>query len=294
MRKAAIITVYNNPEQLNTFIKQLLSDNSTEVFIHLDKKHQTIKPQIYTNEHVNFIKNNVDVEWGGYSFLMAIVNSFKEVVEFGEFEHVILCSGQDIMVRNDLDTFLEQHKEQIFIDSWEDDKTRRAFLLHKWPQRYFKIIDTKLSLTRIMRMLRIKLFCTGLPIAKRKVSYDVSGITFYKNWFWSCIPFDVIKWIVLFMEENPDYIDVFKGFVAEEGFIATTIMLSPYKDWIKFDEKGKSYSLTYRKPSINNHPPVLTADDIEDIEKSGKFFARKIDEKVDLSIINYFAKKFSI
>lgn len=147
MRKAAIITVYNNPEQLNTFIKQLLSDNSTEVFIHLDKKYQTIKPQIYTNEHVNFIKNNVDVEWGGYSFLMAIVNSFKEVVEFGEFEHVILCSGQDIMVCNDLDTFLEQHKKQIFIDSWEDDKTRRAFLLHKWPQRYFKIIDTRLSLT---------------------------------------------------------------------------------------------------------------------------------------------------
>lgn len=177
------------------------------------------------------------------------------------------------MVKNNLDEFLINHPNQVFIDSWEQDKARRAFLLHKWPDKYFKIIDTKLSLTRIMRALRIKILMLGLPVFKRKVKYDVSKITFYKNWFWSCIPYQVIKWIINYLDENPDYIDVFKGFVAEEGFIAKTIMLSPYKDWLKFDSLGKSYSLTFRKESINNHPPILTKDDIESIEATEKFFA---------------------
>lgn len=292
MRKAVVVTVYNNPEQLNIFTKQLLSDNTTEIFIHLDKKKQDIRPLIETNEHIHFVEDSVDVEWGGYSFLMAIIKSWRQVINYGKFDYVVLCSGQDLMVKNGLDQYLQDHPKQIFIDSFEDDKTRRAFLLHKWPHRYFKIIDTKFSLTRILRVLRIKIFKAGIPVLKRKLNYDVNSIKFYKNWFWSCIPYEVIEWIVNYLDANPDYIEVFKGFVAEEGFIATTIMLSPYKDWLKFDSNGKSHSLTYRKLSVNNHPPILNVDDIPQIEKSDCFFARKIDINTDSEIIEYFNSKY--
>ncbi len=292
MRKAVIVTVYNNIEQLNIFIQQLLSDGTTDVFIHLDKKKEHLKKHIYVNNYVHFVEKNVDVEWGGYSFLLAIIQSWREVLQFGQFDYIVLCSGQDIMVKNGIDDFLEKHPKQIFIDSWKDDKTRRAFLLHKWSHKYFRIIDKKLSFTRIMRVLRIKMFRAGIPIARRKIDYDVKNITFYKNWFWSCIPFVVVEWIINFLDNNPSYIDVFKGFVAEEGFITTTIMLSPYKNWLNFDSSGKSYSLTYRKVSINNHPPILTYNDIEEIEKSDMFFARKIDVNTDRKIMDYFIEKY--
>ena len=288
MKKAVIITVYGKIEYLNRFIAQLLSDRTTDVFIHLDKKHDDLKPQILNDEHVHFVEHNKEIEWGGYSFLFSIIQSWREVVDFGKFDWIILCSGQDILVKKGLDDYLNNHPHTVFIDSWEDDRQRRAFLLHKWPNRYFRIIDTKFSITRALRVFRIRLFRSGLPIATRKVDWDVDNMTFYKNWFWSCIPYEVIEWIVDFINENPNYLDVFKGFVAEEGFIATTIMQSPYKDWLKFDSKGKSHSLTFRKESVNNHPPVLTKNDIELIDRANCFFARKIDDSVDNEIVEHY------
>ncbi len=84
---------------------------------------------------------------------------------------------------------------------------------------------------------------------------------------------------------------MFKGFVAEEGFIATTIMLSPYRDWIHFDENGKSHSLTYIKSFQNNHPTELGELDIHEAELSGLFFARKVNPTSSISFIDYFMNR---
>lgn len=296
MKKAYVITIYNHIEYFNKFIKQLLSDGTSDVFVHVDKKYDYLKNQIAKDSRVYIIDNNISVEWGGWSQLLAIIELWKQATSNEKYDWIILCSGQDIMVKKNIDEYLLNHRNEIFIDSWEDDKTRRSFLLYKWPKKYFRIIDTKLSLTRLRRVLRIKLFRTGLPFGKRKINYDVKNITFYKNWFWSCIPGEVIEWILHYMETHPDYIEVFKGYVAEEGFITTTIMLSPYKDWIKFDDTGKSHSLTYRRPSINNHPPILVRDDIKEVDdKEYCFFARKVSDIGEgAEFVKYYFDMFGI
>lgn len=40
-----------------------------------------------------------------------------------------------------------------------------------------------------------------------------------------------------------------------------------------------------------NSPQNLTSDDIEMIEKTDYFFARKFDEDVDEAVVNYFTEK---
>ncbi len=77
------------------------------------------------------------------------------------------------------------------------------------------------------------------------------------------------------------------GPVAEEGFIVTTIMQSPYKTWIKYN-KGASRSLTYIKPYRNNHPQILYKEDIEEAEASGMYFARKADSVKSAEFIEHF------
>lgn len=82
------------------------------------------------------------------------------------------------------------------------------------------------------------------------------------------------------------------AFTAEERFLATLIMMSPYSDWVKFGENGRAKSLTYiGEMEHKYHPPVVIMDDIPKIEQSGAFFARKFDLKTNPEVIMYFHKK---
>lgn len=292
MKKAAIVTVYNHPEYLNQFIEQLLRDGTTDVYLHIDKKQEGLKDKIIQREKVFFIRNNVSVSWGGYSFLQALVNSWREVLNSGHYDWIILCSGQDILLRNDLDAFLETHPGEVFIDSFEDDKRRRDYLLNKWPSCYLQLLDKKYHPLKIMRRARLEMLKRGWPFYKRKISWNTDDMVFYKNYWWSVIPEEVLRWIVEYLDKNPEYFEVFKGLIAEEGFITTTIMLSPYKERIKFDEKGRSHSLTYIRRTVNSHPLPLNADDIENAEKSDWFFARKVVPGESDDFIAHFRNRF--
>ena len=76
--------------------------------------------------------------------------------------------------------------------------------------------------------------------------------------------------------------------VAEEGFFLTVIMNSPFSDRVVFNDDGRTKTLTFTKPFVHSHPPIFTIDDIDLITNSNCFFARKFDERVDSSIIDYY------
>ncbi|MCI8391820.1 MAG: hypothetical protein HFI35_14385 [Roseburia sp.] len=290
MKKAVILIIHTEINYCNMFIQQLIKDGTTDVFVHVNANVNELKEKIIKSDCVHIVKNNVIIDWGSPGLMQAIIESWKEVMNYGAFDYIITCSGQDILLREGLDDFLLNHPREIFIDAYEDDKNRRVLLLNNWPKFYFRRIDCKFNPVRIMRRLRIEILKAGFSFGKRKISYDVNKIVFYKNYFWSVIPAEVIQWILDYLKEYPEYWDVFNGAVPEEGFIATTIMLSPYKEWIKYDN-GISHSLTFIKPFYNNHPQLLLAEDIKAAETSGLFFGRKIDPVKSFQFINYFYDK---
>lgn len=120
----------------------------------------------------------------------------------------------------------------------------------------------------------------------------MSDLVFYYSYFWGCVPFEVIRWCVDYIQQNPSFMELYDGaFTAEERFLATMIMMSPYSDWVKFDENGKSRSLTYTGEIGRYHPPLLTMENIYEIESSNAYFARKFDMVVDSEVVEYFHKK---
>ena len=203
MKKAVIVTAYNYPDYLSRFIDQLLRDGSTDVFLHIDRKNAIISEKIVIRPNLYFIKRNVSVSWGGYDLLQGIINSWQEVLEHDSYNWIILCSGQDILLRNDLDGFLDKHSNEIFIDSYEDDYLRRLFLLNKWPRCFFRLIESRNNITRIMRRGYLELLKHGWKLSRRKLNWDTKSMVFYCNLWWSAIPNDVVKWIIEFIKTNP-------------------------------------------------------------------------------------------
>lgn len=295
MKKAFIILAHQLPDQLNIFINQLLADPDNDIFIHVNKKNETLKKDIIKSKRVFVTDNNIEITWGSDDILKAVIIMLRQVKKSrNDYKYVMLCSGQDLQVRDGLDKFLTDNYGKVFVDGYEDDKKRRAFLLHEWPERYRRLIDFKLHPIKLFRRFRLEIFKLGIPINIKEVNYDVSAVTFYRNWFWSAMPDFIVDYIIDYLDRNPTFWEIYdNALVPEEGFLSTIIMNSQYKDCIDYID-GRSQSLTYDGPRKNGHSSVITIDDIDAIKNSGKFFARKFDIRKDRDVIEHFVNHINI
>ena len=293
MKHAIIVFVHQLPEQLNLFLEQILTDTSMDIYIHINKKYDSLRKDIIKNDRIVISKNNIEVDWAGSKLLQAVLNMLREVRATGkEYGQILIATGQDMLIRKGIDEFLTENCKEVFLEAYEEDNKRRAFLLHKWPKCYRRRIDFKLHPTKIMRRLRLELFQLGLPYAKKKVEYDVSKVVFYRNWFWGAIPVDVVDYILEFLDKNPTFWDIYQdSLAADEGFVVTVLMMSPYKDRIHYKENGRSESLTHITSRSNGHPLIITKADIEALDKSPLFFSRKFDIRVDREVVDYYHDK---
>ena len=302
MKKAVILILHTRPEQANILIKQLLVDREIDIFVHINKREEDkVLPYLIKNERVLINKNNVVVHWGSDGLLKAVLNTYRMIISQNvNYEYVLMCTGSDLLVKADLDDFLFAHKGEAFIDCINDDpdkidKWRRAFLLHKWPKFYLHRIDRKYNPIRIARSLRMRLFSMFPGLQKKEITYDVNSVHFYYSFVWHAFPFEIIKYIIDFLDENKTFLEIYEGaFMSDESFFATIVMMSPYKDRIKFSN-GRSKSITYNKHAVNNHPPILTTSDIPDIDNNEMaYFARKFDFNVDRNVIDYYLNKTGV
>ena len=288
-----ILLVHQLPEQVNMFLEQILDTTSLDVYIHVNKRNDNLRDSLLKHERIFYVENNVEITWGSEGIITAILNALKVVNDTKiNYGHVLINTGQDMIIRPGLDQFLNEHSEEIYFESYLQDKRRRAFLLYKWPNHYRKLMDFKFNPYKILRRLRLELFTLGFPFCKKRVSYPIEKIKFYRNWFWGALPLKVVQYILDFIKENPDFMDIYKGaLVPEEGFMVTIIMMSPFKDWIHFDENGYSKSLTNVLGRSNGHPTIVRYSDIKELDNSDYFFSRKFDIRIDSNVVHYYYNK---
>ena len=299
MKKAFIIMAHQKPQMINNFICQILNENPlNDIFVHVNKDYECILPEIYKNSRVYICENRLSIRWGRDTFLQAILLMFKMVIDQQkEYDYVIVCSGQDMFVKKGLDDFLDKNYGQMFIDCDgknidENDRYRRALLLHKFPNLLKNKFDYKYNPLKMMRSLLIRLYIKCPNLFKKKCDFNTENMTFYYDKFWQITPYELVKYIIKYLSDNPDFMSIYYGgFMTDESFFSTIIMNSQYKDRIHFYD-GCSKSYTYISRIVNNHPNVITMDDIESITDSGCFFARKFDDKIDENVIAYYLKMF--
>lgn len=289
-RTAFILQIHKNPDQVNKFINQLISNDLADVFIHIDKKnYEKLSGSIVKSANVIILKQSVNCEWGDISQVDATIMLLREVVASQKnYDFVCLRSGQDLLVKDGYKEFLLNNKEKIFLNIREMDKEILGFMRIKWPKITRKRYTTTHPL-RIYRRILLNLFKMGINIFPNKNNFP-KEYSFYKGSQWFSIPYDVAKYIIDFLEDNAWYYRFFvDSLVPDESFFHTLIMNSHYKDQV-FDNNHMylKWGETLRE---RNSPQNITSKDIKIIEESKDYFARKFDEQIDNSIVEYFTDK---
>ncbi|MGE0088162.1 MAG: beta-1,6-N-acetylglucosaminyltransferase [Bacteroidales bacterium] len=285
MKKAYLLLVHKNPTQINSLINQILIDNDAFVFVHVNKLNENIKSSIILHQRVIILRNNIDVHWGNESILDALIILLRTAFDYDvNFEYYSIRTGQDLQVKNKIDQFLIQNKGQIFLNPIHI-KENNIFYGHfsiNWPKQTKRLYDSKLNIFRIYRkaLLILNFIKSNILYTKNHLP---NNMKLYWGRFWGFYPKDVVEYILDFIESNDVVFQRFRtSLVPEEMFFHTIIMNSDFRKRVVFND------LCALVGHRNNHPTVVTINDVNEINKKECFFARKFDNQVDNEVILYY------
>ena len=291
-RTAYILQVHKNPNQVNQFIQQLISEEQADVYVHVDQKnYEKFNGKLVEGPNVKVLETRVNCEWGDISQVDTTILLLREVLASkNHYDFVCLRSGQDLLVKNGFKDFLLENKDKVFLNLREMNRVELGFIKINWPKGTRKQYTSAHPFRMIRRLLLI-LHGKGINILPNTNKWPDEYL-FYRGSQWFTIPFEVAKYSLEFLDKNDWFYEYFKNtLVPDESFFHTLIMNSPYKTNVV---NNNLYFMKWGETlSERNSPQSLTSDYIGQIEKSNQYFARKFDEKIDGSIINYFVDQVS-
>ncbi len=274
MNSVFLILIHANSNQLRRLINKLVIGNST-IFLHLDLKVDIVQFEEYrTFPNIIFITKRVKVNWGAYSMVQCMVNSFKEMIpHFEQHQYVSVLSGQDypLMPLEEMNVFLKQHQGKAFMEFYP--------VYTEWVEAIPRL--EKFHLTNFSfpgnSMLESLL---NLMLPKRIPPKELSYVG-RSQWF--TITIEHIEYIVNFLESNSHIKRFFTLTWGSDEIVFQSILFSSqYKD--QMINNNLRY-IDWSEGSAS--PKILTLEDVEQIKNSGKFFARKFDSTIDSEIFDW-------
>ncbi len=290
MKIAYILLVHKNPEQVNMFLRQLISDEEADVYMHIDKNSiEEMSGRLIKDPRIFMTSENVSVSWGDISIVDATIILLREVIKSGKkYDYVCLRSGQDMMIRSGYSKYLEQNMGKNFFEIYYEINKQGAFFRMKLPKPARQLHDN-MHPARILRALLTKLYKLGINLFPVNENFD-SQIKIFKGSEWFAITSALAEHMVEYCDANRWYYDAFKDlYVVDNIFFITIAKNSPFSETIVNETHTYEYwGDTYQS---RHHPVVFTYENVGEIEKSGRFFARKFDISVDREAIEYFLRK---
>jgi len=289
-RTAFILQIHKNPSQVNKFIHQLVAEDQADVYIHIDRRqHSTMKEELTRSKNIKVLEQSIICEWGDFSQIDTTILLLREVLDSRQpYEFVCLRSGQDLLVKEGFKDFLVENKGKIFMEFFDITWKNKGVVKMNWPKITRKRY-TKAHPFRIFRRIIKALYDKGITLFPN-THYWPKEYDFYRGSQWFTIPIEVARYMIDFLEENKWYYNYFKDtYTPDEWFFHTLLMNSPYKSAII--KNNLLYLRMGERLNERNSPVYLMEEDIPLIERSGKFFARKFDETVDSTVVEYFANK---
>lgn len=285
---AYLLLAHKSPEQINVFIRQLLDYGDCDIYIHVDKKAESIIPQIISDGRVTIV-SKYKVSWGSFEIPKAAMELMRIAVDSGKrYTHYYFGSCQDLLVKKGLYEFLAQDPKSTFIrinKSVDNHSRASARYRVRWPKQL--MIRNDWHVYRFVRIAIQYLCQLGFVYRKNRRSAP-DGIVFYEGRTWFIAPSNMIDYILSYLHEHPEFIDFWEESLASDLMFFQTIMMnSLYKDEIKdelmYVNFGKSFGTM-------NHPIDVTIEDDRIIENGNYFCARKFNYD-DKKTYDYYLKK---
>lgn len=294
MKIAFLLTLHNNSEQANLFIKQLLEYKHSYIFIHIDAKGLAIKDKIIKDERIVIVPKSFLVEWGDFSQIEAILYLMSYVKERGPFDYYSLHSGSDLLVRpvEELVEYLKKdHKyaytlcDRLPSQNWQYGGGLGRIALN-WP-KVFRKRCSRYSVRRYIRSLYGKLYGAGI-LPGKKIPLNIE---FYGRSDWFTLSEACVKDILEYTDAHQEFLDLFKNSLSGSEIYFTTIAHMKGDTSVMDSENNLRYiDFVNVDPETPGSPKLLRSSDYKAIIESKMFFARKFDISVDPNIMNEFLK----
>ena len=282
MKIGFLILAHRYPTQLENLIHSLLTFPDASVYVHIDQKSEELYKNISeifsgTNQVV-FLQERYSVYWGSFNQIQATFALIKKAVERKHEDYFMLLSGQDFLIKKPetlIQFFTENKGKQFLVNfqlpdsQWKDGGLNRLAYYsididgHPW-------FTNKVN-TLIERLHRYSGF-------KRKTKFQQYGGS---NWF--NLDFNAMKYIVQFINSNPEFYKSFKYTrCADEIFIQSILMNSNFASQVVSDDlRFIDWS------SGPEYPRILRSADLDRmVHAKHKFFGRKFDSTVDAKILD--------
>lgn len=255
-----------------------LQHPAARIYVHVDGK-TPIEP--FRNallemgvSNVEFIVDRYRINWSAFSMVEATLSSLRYIATVEKYDFINLLSGEDYPLKSpsQFHAFLSNHLGKSFMEFrksgdvwWEEAQIRfRRYYLNDFTlkgQFFLEKVVNKLARPRTLPK--------GVAIVGKS------------QWFTLAVHH------LMYILKNEKELYFLKRFfkyswAPDEFFFQTLLHNSPHRDeiinnnlrYINWDN-GKS------------SPKILTVEDLPILKASEKFFARKFNPDIDLSVINY-------
>jgi len=274
VRTAYLITAYNDPLFLDMLVAAL-EPHRRDVFIHLDAKSDEARFRLAHIEQAHMVPERRSVHWATRSFTDAIMHLLQTAMDAGPFDYFVLLSGSDFPIRPlaEFEALLGEADGRSFhtfkpaLSRSEGRKRLRAHYVLK--ER------TELNVA-LQKMLFLQSFLGrfgGRRPPKRFATY-------YMGPPWFTLHRKVAQWMLDCWadEELQDYFATV--YCPEEIIIPTMIANSPWS------EQCVQRYIRYVEWQRGAHPKILTLEDLPNIVKSERFFARKLTSEASRDLVD--------
>lgn len=282
MLKAYIIIAHKYPSQLHRLVSALTDESST-FFIHLDKKANIAAFQrLIGGSRVHWVER-VEANWGEFGLVEATLNALKAVRASGRvFDRILLLSGQDYPIKSNdtIDEFLRQSPHSNFIEyhslpnpvKWQPKggmyRVNKYFFGLKAYQRY--------------RAKALNFLAIIFPFLRRRLP---QGMKPYAGSMWWIIDDYSLRYILDYVEANPDYIAFHKKTFAADELFFHMILLNATDERVRANIVNDDKRFIKWKDITAAHPEQLSEEHLEEIQQSDALFARKFDITEDDAIL---------
>jgi hypothetical protein len=223
--------------------------------------------------NVCFVKNRVDVHWGGYSIIKATFNGIREICQSGnEYNFINFLSGQDYPIKPPevIARFFENNSGNEFI-KYRD-------ISSDWKEaqiRYKKYFLTDFNFKGSTRLERIINYFTS----EKAMPYNFHP--YGESMFWM-LSTEVASYIVDRVQNDKKLESFFTYSWGTDEFLFQTILMnSPYRERV-INNNYRYVDWSEQKA----HPKVLGTGDFDKLKKSSMLFARKFDIFKDRTVLD--------
>ncbi|WP_416444076.1 beta-1,6-N-acetylglucosaminyltransferase [Leeuwenhoekiella sp. A16] len=288
--KIYFILAHKKPYQVQELI-DLLDDEKSMFFIHIEKKVDITSFKKICNENVLFLEKRFKCGWGSFNLVKATLSGFEEISAYMKRKepsstyHILLLSGEDLPLKsnNDISVFLEKNITKSFIKYWKLPyegwyKGGLFRLENVYYFNYLKYPTLNYKINRLIKKLGIK---SLKPAEKLKKSQP--HLHFYGGTQWMIISQDLTDFIVQISTKNIKFLNNFKYSLAPDEIYFQTLV----NNFVHNLEIENTATHLVKFNSHKPHPEYLTVKDLQEANLDEFIFARKFDQNENADTIKF-------